>query len=89
MLRIEDLTKRYATGDLALENVSLSVPRGQVMGLIGPSGASWHYLYGFDRNFCISRFVEPGNYMLHANRSFRWVGLDAPEPYLGAYSYLL
>ncbi|MGE0223481.1 MAG: ATP-binding cassette domain-containing protein, partial [Acetobacteraceae bacterium] len=39
MLRIQNLTKRYAAGDLALDDVSLTVPSGQVMGLIGPSGA--------------------------------------------------
>jgi ABC-type branched-subunit amino acid transport system ATPase component len=39
MLVIEGLTKRYATGDLALDDVSLTVPKGQVMALIGPSGA--------------------------------------------------
>ena len=38
MLRIEGLTKRYRTGDLALDEVDLEVPGGQVMALIGPSG---------------------------------------------------
>ncbi len=54
MLRIDSLTKRYATGDLALENVSLTVPRGQVMGLIGPSGAGKSTLIR-----CVNRLVEP------------------------------
>ena len=54
MLRIENLTKRYATGDLALEDVSLSVPSGQVMGLIGPSGAGKSTLIR-----CVNRLVEP------------------------------
>ncbi len=54
MLRIETLTKRYATGDLALDNVSLTVPRGQVMGLIGPSGAGKSTLIR-----CVNRLVEP------------------------------
>ena len=54
MLRIETLTKRYATGDLALDNVSLIVPRGQVMGLIGPSGAGKSTLIR-----CVNRLVEP------------------------------
>ncbi|MCP4980689.1 MAG: ATP-binding cassette domain-containing protein, partial [Gammaproteobacteria bacterium] len=39
MLRIENLEKRYQTGDLALNSVNLEVPKGQVMALIGPSGA--------------------------------------------------
>jgi phosphonate transport system ATP-binding protein len=54
VLRIENLTKRYATGDLALEDVSLSVPSGQVMGLIGPSGAGKSTLIR-----CVNRLVEP------------------------------
>lgn len=54
MLRIEHLTKRYATGDLALEDVSLTVPSGQVMGLIGPSGAGKSTLIR-----CVNRLVEP------------------------------
>ena len=39
MLRIEDLNKKYSTGDEALKGVKLEVPKGQVMALIGPSGA--------------------------------------------------
>ena len=39
MLRIENLKKRYKTGDEALKGVSFSVPDGEVVGLIGPSGA--------------------------------------------------
>ena len=39
MLTITALTKRYDTGDLALDNVTLTVPAGQVLALIGPSGA--------------------------------------------------
>jgi phosphonate transport system ATP-binding protein len=54
MLRIEKLTKRYPTGDLALEDVSLTVPSGQVMGLIGPSGAGKSTLIR-----CVNRLVEP------------------------------
>jgi phosphonate transport system ATP-binding protein len=36
MLRIENLTKRYKTGDTALKSVNLEVPKGQVLALIGP-----------------------------------------------------
>ncbi len=54
MLRIAGLTKRYRTGDLALDNVDLEVPAGQVMGLIGPSGAGKSTLIR-----CINRLVEP------------------------------
>ena len=54
MLRIEGLSKRYRTGDLALDGVDLEVPAGQVMGLIGPSGAGKSTLIR-----CINRLVEP------------------------------
>lgn len=54
MLVIENLTKRYATGDLAVDKVSLSVPSGQVVGLIGPSGAGKSSLIR-----CVNRLVEP------------------------------
>lgn len=54
MLRIENLSKRYATGDLALDDVSLTVEAGQVVALIGPSGAGKSTLIR-----CINRLVEP------------------------------
>jgi len=54
MLRIENLGKRYQTGDLALKGVDLEVPRGQVMALIGPSGAGKSTLIR-----CVNRLVEP------------------------------
>ncbi len=54
MLRLEQLVKRYPTGDLALTGVDLEVPRGQVMALIGPSGAGKSTLIR-----CVNRLVEP------------------------------
>ena len=54
MLRIENLEKRYQTGDLALKGVNLEVPRGQVMALIGPSGAGKSTLIR-----CVNRLVQP------------------------------
>ena len=54
MLRLAGLSKRYKTGDLALNSVDLEVPDGQVMALIGPSGAGKSTLIR-----CINRLVEP------------------------------
>jgi len=54
MLRLNQLTKRYKTGDLALQNIDLEIPSGQVMALIGPSGAGKSTLIR-----CVNRLVEP------------------------------
>ena len=54
MLRIEGLTKRYRTGEVALKGVSLDVPDSQVIALIGPSGAGKSTLIR-----CVNRLVEP------------------------------
>src|SRR3569833_331780 len=54
MLRIRGLSKRYRTGDLALDTVDLDVAKGEVVALIGPSGAGKSTLIR-----CINRLVEP------------------------------
>ncbi|MDX1709539.1 MAG: phosphonate ABC transporter ATP-binding protein [Rhodovibrionaceae bacterium] len=54
MLRLEQLSKRYRTGDLALDDVSLEVADGQVVGLIGPSGAGKSTLIR-----CVNQLVKP------------------------------
>jgi phosphonate transport system ATP-binding protein len=54
MLRIRGLTKRYRTGEVALQGVSLEIPDSQVMALIGPSGAGKSTLIR-----CVNRLVEP------------------------------
>lgn len=38
-IHIESLSKTYAGGKLALDDVSVDVPRGQIFGLLGPNGA--------------------------------------------------
>ena len=54
MLRLQNLTKTYKTGDKALQGIDLDVPSGQVLALIGPSGAGKSTLIR-----CINRLVEP------------------------------
>ncbi len=38
LIRVENVTKQFA-GHTALDNISLSIPRGAVYGLLGPNGA--------------------------------------------------
>jgi ABC-2 type transport system ATP-binding protein len=38
-IRIDSVSKTYAGGKLALDDVSVEVPRGQIFGLLGPNGA--------------------------------------------------
>jgi ABC-2 type transport system ATP-binding protein len=38
-IRIDSVSKTYAGGKLALDNVSVDVPRGHIFGLLGPNGA--------------------------------------------------
>ena len=54
MLKLSALTKRYDTGDLALDQVDLNIPDAQVLALIGPSGAGKSTLIR-----CVNRLVEP------------------------------
>lgn len=54
MLRLNQLSKVYKTGDKALNSVDLEVPQGQLLALIGPSGAGKSTLIR-----CINRLVEP------------------------------
>lgn len=54
MLSVTNLSKTYAAGDKALDDVTFSIPSGQVVGLIGPSGAGKSTLIR-----CVNRLVEP------------------------------
>ena len=62
MLRLDKLTKRYKTGDLALKEIDLEIPDGQVMALIGPSGAGKSTLIR-----CVNRLVEPTSGTIYLN----------------------
>ena len=65
MLIIENLTKVYDNGFMALDNVSFEVPDGQFVALIGLSGSGKSTLLR-----CINRLIEPT-----AGRII-WNGLD-------------
>ena len=54
MLRLENLVKRYSTGDVALNGVDLEIPDHQVIALIGPSGAGKSTLIR-----CVNQLVIP------------------------------
>lgn len=60
MLRLENLSKRYKTGDLALTHVSLDIPDGQLVALIGPSGAGKSTLIR-----CVNRLVDATEGQIH------------------------
>lgn len=60
MLKIEHLKKRYKTGPWVLNDISLSVPDGEIVGLIGPSGAGKST---FIR--CINRLIDPSEGNIH------------------------
>ncbi|MGV6811185.1 MAG: phosphonate ABC transporter ATP-binding protein [Brevirhabdus sp.] len=60
MLRLENLSKRYKTGDLALNSVSLDIPDGQLVALIGPSGAGKSTLIR-----CVNRLVDATEGSIH------------------------
>jgi len=54
MLKITDLSKTYATGTVALKNISFTVDKPQVITIIGPSGAGKSTLIR-----CINRLLKP------------------------------
>lgn len=54
MLKLVDLEKRYNSNELALKGINLEIQSGEVVGLIGPSGADKSTLIR-----CVNRLVEP------------------------------
>ncbi len=59
MLEIENLTVRFG-GLKALDDVSFSVQRGEIVGLIGPNGAGKTTVFN-----ALSRFVAPAGGSIH------------------------
>lgn len=39
MIEIQNVSKRYAKGNLAVNNISFTVPDGEIFGFLGPNGA--------------------------------------------------
>lgn len=56
LLTVSNVSKTYAAGDKALDDVSFTIPSGQVVGLIGPSGAGKSTLIR-----CVNSLVEPSS----------------------------
>src|SRR5574338_98955 len=65
MLKIEHLTKIYDNGFKALNNLSLEIPEGQFVAIIGLSGSGKSTLLR-----CINRLVDP------TEGRITWKGLD-------------
>lgn len=39
LVEIRNLTKKYNNGPVAINNISLTIPRGRIIGLLGPNGS--------------------------------------------------
>ena len=39
LIEITGLTKAYDNGNIAVNNISLTLPRGKIIGLLGPNGS--------------------------------------------------
>ena len=68
MLKVEHLTKVYAGGVLALEDVSFEVPDGEFLAIIGLSGSGKSTLLR-----CINRLIEP------TEGRISWHGVDITQ----------
>ncbi|MBN8867003.1 MAG: ABC transporter ATP-binding protein [Solirubrobacterales bacterium] len=86
-LSISGLTKRYADGTLALEDLDLEIPAGSFFGLLGPNGAGKTTLIGAVCNLIrlsggeIQIFGRPGTGMA----ARRMIGIAEQEPNLDKF----
>jgi len=86
-LSIRGLTKQYADGPLALDNLDLEIPAGSFFGLLGPNGAGKTTLIGAVCNLVrltageISVFGRPGGTMA----ARRMIGIAEQEPNLDKF----
>jgi ABC-type branched-subunit amino acid transport system ATPase component len=55
LLEIRDLTKRFG-GLVAVDNLSLTIDKGEIVGLIGPNGSGKTTIFN-----CITGFMKPEN----------------------------
>src|SRR5271167_631768 len=46
MISVAAVTKRYSTGDLALDSIDLAIEKGEIFALLGPNGAGKTTLIG-------------------------------------------
>ena len=87
LMRIENLCKTYGKGEnevKALDNVSFTVPKGQMLAVIGPSGSGkstlLHILGGVDRPTSGKVFLDEQDVFAQDNKNLaifrrRQVGL--------------
>src|ERR1700694_2032844 len=62
MIRLESVTKRFADGQVAVDDLSLEVPEGQLCVLVGPSGCGKTTTMKM-----INRLIEPTSGRIYLN----------------------
>ena len=84
ILEVNEITKRYPTGEFALRNLSIAFQRGAINVIIGPSGCGKTTLF-----HCITG-LEPFDYgTIRFNDSLLAQGADYHSPMAGEIGYVL